>query len=460
MARNTWYRLDNVGKFYSSQVGSSIQTVFRYSATLTEDIDADVLQHAVDKAVETYPSFNVCLRNGIFWHYLEQASHPPLVQKENLPICFDLHVDTNSVLFRVSYYRTRINLEVSHIVSDGRGTLGFFKELLYNYLQERYNVDGVSRKHNGSHHEKTEDSFDKYYEREKAAAITARKVYRLSGWHDEADPVFLEYHLPADAVLDLARSYGVSITALLIAAITCAIRSEMPRHDRHKAIRVDVPVDLRQHFESATAKNFFGLAFVTYTPGDFDEPLEAVAKEVHAQLKVVTAAEELKPRMNRMNSHTKNPLFKLSPLFLKDFVLSCAAHLACRTVTTTVSNLGRIDIDERLTRFIREINILSSNLGIKYTFCSFGNDLSIGISTMYSNPAVVRNFCRYFSAQGIKGRININKSSAEIAEDEREAQMEARVRRLGGQGFQPAVASKNQTAPTDRKQEMSADEKL
>ena len=31
MARRTWYRLDNIGKFYSSQAGRSSQTVFRYS---------------------------------------------------------------------------------------------------------------------------------------------------------------------------------------------------------------------------------------------------------------------------------------------------------------------------------------------------------------------------------------------------------------------------------------------
>jgi NRPS condensation-like uncharacterized protein len=440
-----------MGQYYSSQAGSSAQPVFRYSATLTEDVDATLLQRALDRTVELYPSFNVCLHNGFFWHYLEQAAHPPRVLEENLPICFGLHIDTKSVLFRVSYYRTRLNLEVSHIVSDGRGTLGFFKTLLCGYLQERYGVDGVDSESGGSHHEKAEDSFDKYYERDKAALTKVPKAYRLSGWHDTADPIFLEYHLPVDAVLALARSQGVSITALVIAAIMCAIATEMPRRDRHRAIRVDVPVDLRQHFESTTAKNFFGLAFVSRVPGDTDEPVEVVAREVHAQLKIVTAAEELKPRMNKMISHTKNPLIRLSPLFAKDFVLSRAARIADRSTTTTVSNLGKIEIDERLACFIRDINILTSATGIKYTFCSFGNDLSIGISTMYSNPAIIRNFCRYFSAQGIRGRININKSNAEVAEDQREVRLETRVRRLGGQGFQSGATGEQPDLPRDRR---------
>ena len=263
MARATWYRLDNVGKFYSSQAGSSAQTVFRYSATIADEVDPDLLQHALEKTVDTFPGFNVCLRSGMFWHYLEQSAKPPAVQRENLPICYGLHVDAKSVLFRVSYYRDRINLEVSHMVSDGRGTLSFFKTLLYSYLQERYGIEDVPQEYDGSDHQKSEDSFDKYFEREKAASTHASKVYRLSGWRDVADPTFLEYHLPAQKVLDLARSCGVSLTSLVIAVVVCSIRAEMSRRDRHRAIRLDIPVDLRQYFESATTKNFFGLAYVS-----------------------------------------------------------------------------------------------------------------------------------------------------------------------------------------------------
>ena len=40
MARRTWYRLDTIGKFYSSQAGRSSQTVFRYSAALADGIEA------------------------------------------------------------------------------------------------------------------------------------------------------------------------------------------------------------------------------------------------------------------------------------------------------------------------------------------------------------------------------------------------------------------------------------
>ena len=73
MARRTWYRLDNIGKFYSSQAGRSSQTVFRYSAELADGIDPDILQHALDHAIAQFPSFNVHLLLSLI-HILQISS--------------------------------------------------------------------------------------------------------------------------------------------------------------------------------------------------------------------------------------------------------------------------------------------------------------------------------------------------------------------------------------------------
>ncbi|MGI6106136.1 MAG: phthiocerol/phthiodiolone dimycocerosyl transferase family protein [Raoultibacter sp.] len=432
MARDTWYRLDNIGKFYSSQAGSSAQTVFRFSATLVDEVDPIILQNALEKTVKVFPGFNVCLRSGMFWHYLEQAAEIPQVSLENLPICFGLHVDSKSILSRVSYYRNRINVEVSHIVSDGRGSVSFFKAILSAYLRERYNIEGIEISHEGSDNQKAENSFDKYYERDKAAPTYAPKVYRLTGWRDVADPTYMEYHLPAKQVVDLARSYGVSLTALIIAAVTYSIRLEMPKRERNRAIRFDIPVDLRGKFESSTTKNFFGLAFVSYVPHE-DESVEKIAKQIHKQLKVGTEAESLKPRMNRMISLEKSIGLRFAPLFIKDFGMEIGDRIARRAVTTTVSNLGMIELDNRLAPFVENLNILTSSKGLNFTLCSFGDDLSIGIATVFANHDVIKNLCRYFSEHTINGYLNISKTSEEVAVDQLEAKLEASVKRLSGQ---------------------------
>lgn len=435
MAQDLWYRLDNIGKFYSSQAGGSTQTVFRYSATLADPVDPAILQEALTKTVGLFPSFNVCLRSGMFWHYLQRSPEPPQVQPENLPICFGLHVDAKSVLFRVSYYRDRVNFEVSHIVSDGRGSLGFFKALLYAYLQQRYDVQGVTIEYDGTDHQQSEDSFDKYYDRDarKAAKKTPRP-WRFVGWRDPADLTFMEYHLPLGPVLAQARLWGVGLTALMAAALMVAIRDEMPRRDRGRPLVIDVPVDLRQFYPSVTARNFFGLAFLTYVPGEGNDSLETVARAMNEQLKTGTAADVVKQRVNRMVGFEKNPLLRFAPLFIKDLALEMANFVADRETTTTLSNLGAIRIDERLAPYVRDINVLTSAAGLKFTMCSFKDDLSLGIVSAYSNLAVVKNLCRLFKGLGIEGRININKTSEEIAEDQLETAFEESVKRLAEKG--------------------------
>ena len=66
MADASWYRLDNVGKFYAAQAGSPNQTIFRLAATMVDEVDEQALQRALDAAVAQFPGFNVSLRSGMF----------------------------------------------------------------------------------------------------------------------------------------------------------------------------------------------------------------------------------------------------------------------------------------------------------------------------------------------------------------------------------------------------------
>lgn len=406
MADAAWYRLDNVGKFYSSQAGSAAQTVFRFSATLSDPVDPDALQKALDRAVDRHPGFNVRLRSGMFWHYLESARTAPKVQPESLPICAGLHTGTTSTLFRVTYLQDRINLEVSHMISDGRGTLEFFRELLGAYVRERYGAEDAAPAPAISHEQRNEDSFTRHFEPEKAGKSPSGKVYHLEGWRDESDPAFFEYHLSASQVHGIAKAMGVRVTALLIAAIIVAVRSTMPESKRGRSIRMDVPVDLRALFGSQTTRNFFGLAFVDYTLGSRDESLEEIARAVQAQMTSETEPDALKRRMNQMIKIEKNPLIRVAPLFVKDAVLSLAERMAARDVTTTVSSLGRIQLGPAVDPYVREVNILTSTRGLNFIVCTFNDVLSIGISSVFVRHDVVKALCAVFDQLGLAGQLN------------------------------------------------------
>ena len=409
MAKDSSHRLDNVGKFYSAQAGHTYQTVFRIAAEMADDVDPAALQRALDQALDRFPGFNVTLRSGLFWHYFEQAPGKPAVQPEDLPPCAPMHAGPESALIRVSYFRRRINVEVSHMVSDGRGTMEFFKTLVGLYVRERHGCDVELAPYARDEAHKTEDSFSANYERAASASTQKPKAYRIHGWRDEGAPKFMEVHLPSSEVYAAAKRMGVGVTALLIAAIVCSIRDGMPEHERRKgrAICINVPVDLRRFFGSETLRNFFGLAFVSYVPGESDEPLAAVAQEVARQLGDITQPEALKKRMNRMVKLQKNPLLRVAPVFLKDAVLGLAARIADRDVTTTASNLGRVEMPQGCEPYVRSVVVLTSTTGVNFVMSTYGDDLSVGVSSVFVSDEIPRRFVEAFEGLGIAACVNV-----------------------------------------------------
>lgn len=432
MARASWYRLDNVGKFYSAEASSPRQTVFRFSAELSDAIEPDALQRALDRTVERYPGFNVCLRSGFFWHYLEPIADLPQVQPENVPVCFGLYAGPKSVLFRVSYFRARINLEVSHMISDGRGSLSFFRTLIQSYVQEHYGAPCApatpADEESGPLY--NEDSFSKHYEKRKAGSTPTQRAYRIRGLRDFANPTYMEYHLPANEVLSVAHEMNVSVSSLVIAAVVLALRKTMPDRYTDRPIRLTVPVDLRQFFESDTMRNFFGLATVSYTPRQQLDSLDDIARLVQKQIRDAARPEQLARRMNRMISLEKSPFLRMAPLVLKDLALDFGARVAARDITSAVSSLGRISFGDCTDPYVRNVNLLTSTNDLNFLVCTFGDDLSIGISTIFANLETVREFCRIFSELGIRGHINMNKTDEGVMRDLRSAQIEDTMRQI------------------------------
>ena len=164
MNETNWYKLDNVSFYYASLTKKKKQTVFRFSCYLNDDIDKDYLQIALKETIHEYPNFHVNLKKGFFWYYLEESTQDIKVEKENKPICHKIVYDDTNLLYEVSYYKNRINLEMSHILSDGRGALEFFKLLITNYVKYNYKKN-IKIETAPSEMDRTEDSYDKYFKK-------------------------------------------------------------------------------------------------------------------------------------------------------------------------------------------------------------------------------------------------------------------------------------------------------
>lgn len=408
MKEKDWYKLDNVGKFYSSLVDNKIPAVFRFAATLIEEIDKDKLQSALDESIKMFPNFNVNLRRGFFWHYLEYTNRKNYVSEENTPICYKLYREKDSFLYRVNYYKNRINLEMSHILSDGKGCLEFFKVLISNYIKIAHPEEDIKIDYDVSYSEKNEDGFDKYYHKETLTPTLKKKIYRIKTKKLINETRFMELHLSAKDVLKIAHSYDTTLTGLIISVLINSIKNDMMMRDLDKIICIDVPVDLRTYFPSLTTKNFFGITSVEYKFKSKDEPLEDIIKSVHEQLKTGTTKENLSKRVNKMVALEKNPISRITPLILKDFILNLSDKVANSGCTSCVSNLGKIKTDKILEKYIKEINVISSSGSLKFTICSYNDDLSIVISTAFRYNNITKDFCRFFTNKVSSAYLNTN----------------------------------------------------
>ena len=131
--QSRWRKLDNAAQAFPAATGKKDSRVFRFYCVLKEAVDADRLQGALDRTLEKYPLFCSVLRKGLFWFYMEPREIPALVKAEHRPPCGHIYVpDQKKLLFEVSYYKNRINLEVFHGLTDGTGAMQFLKELVRN----------------------------------------------------------------------------------------------------------------------------------------------------------------------------------------------------------------------------------------------------------------------------------------------------------------------------------------
>ena len=180
-----WDRLDNTAHLFPVIAGESMSNVYRISVMLTELVQPALLQQALNIVLPKFDGFNLRLRQGVFWYYFEENGKPaPRVREESTFPCRFIRQNKNrSYLFRVTYYKYRINLEVFHVLTDGMGGINFLKELTYQYLRlahtelqeklgDSLNVDTSLNR---------EDSFLKNYKKSSAKGYQTKKAYLLKG---------------------------------------------------------------------------------------------------------------------------------------------------------------------------------------------------------------------------------------------------------------------------------------
>lgn len=410
-----WARLDNAAKIFPSTSRKSDTNVFRFSCILKENIKKEPLQKAVEKSVKIFPGCLYSIRKGLFWYYLEERFEIPKVAEEFEHPCDKIYYpDKKSLLFKVTYFHKRINIEIYHVLADGTGALEFLKDIVYNYLVEVHKEElsdyEIKNESNASAFEKNLDGFRKYYKKNlKGNSPNFKSAFHLHGGKRNDNHMrVIEGIVSCKSILEIAHKYNTTMTVYLTAVFLNAIYKTMNITDQKKDVVISVPVNLRTFFPTDTIRNFFCLMEVPYNFSESGNTIEEIIPNVSKCFSERITKEALERKMNTLAALEHNPFAKIVPLSIKNPVLKVSRMILELGNTAVISNVGKIKVLPQYEEYIDYFSVLSSTWDLQICMCSFGDNLQIGFTSAYLNTEVEKNFFNILAEQGITAKILTN----------------------------------------------------
>ena len=376
------YHLDLSATFYPYMTSKKAQSLFCVSAVLADKVDKELLRRAVNEVMGRFPTYKVRLKKGYSRYYLEENFKQVLVFEWNgrpqTPINPKL---TNGYLFRLSYEDRTVYLEMFHALTDANGAMKLLLATLRRYreltgISFDENCDILTTRESVPERE-LEDSFVANYKPISLSKLNLKSMaggapYRVTGEYSE------HYHIvsaeyESAKLLEKSRAMGVSLTAYISAITACAMAHNAKKCDGKlkRPIALMIPVNLRNLFESVTARNF--ITFVRLVLDEKDcESLETCAKSCAKQLTEKVNKEDMQKFVSTTVRAQRNFIFKIVPLWLKWLLIRFGRLFMKSRQTIIISNLGNIKVPAELgvESLLLYLNVSKNNvhnLGIAST---------------------------------------------------------------------------------------------
>ena len=331
---NDWLKLDNAAKVYPSTSTEKSPAAFRLQVSMKKPVNLFFLQKALKITIKRCPYYQVYLKRGFFWYYLQKHQAVPKI--ELLAPIPNFKIVSGRKAFHlllVSIKKNIIAIDFSHIIADGSGAMRFFLTLIYEYLK----LQGIKIERNENilntaeppEISEFEDAHRKYFQDGMPGPGNLSAAYHLNGrpLKNQKYSVITGI-LDLKKILDLAHLKNVTVTEYFTALYMYSLEQIRQTEIREKKksersiIRLEVPVNLRQFYQSATMRNFslYVSPEIDLKLGDFS--FEDILKIVHHSMQMQINGKELSRQISRNVGAELNPIIRSMPLFIKDQYLS------------------------------------------------------------------------------------------------------------------------------------------
>lgn len=414
----TWRKLDNSAKIFPLSTGARYSTVFRLSAVLKEEIDKKILNKAVRHTLSKYEFFQVRMKRGFFWYYLEHNNKLPIIEEEKEYPCKYINPETNNeYLFKVTYFKNKINIDIAHSLADGNSGAIFFKEMIYSYIELKYRDifnENVRQVREIDFSE--EDSYMKNFDKNSGKGDTSKKAYPIQGKKIKLEGVSVIHQImDLQKLKSICEEKQATITQYLTAVLIYSIymtNYQKSKKKNKKCIKVCVPVNLRKYYPSKTLSNFFSYITVECNMENQEmKSFDSILKKVKEEFVRKLNKEEISKTMSTNVKIGTNFFIKTIPLFLKKIIVR-ASYIEIRKYSTiTFSNIGRMGIIGKYKDYIDYFMILLSPdpmEKIKCSACSFENKLVFTFTSILRDNEIEKFFYEFIKNHGIEIQIESN----------------------------------------------------
>ncbi len=417
-----WIPLDNAAKIFPAVRSDENTTVLRLTAVLKERVTIKHLITAVALTTKRFSYFNVTLKKGLFWYYLEKLDVPVTAQVDKEAPCMAFTDGKYRFLLRILVYKNRISTEFSHILTDGYGASVFLSTLLFHYFREK----GITGNDNSGlakfaflnvDNEEYEDAYNRYFKENVPAAIKLPKAFHIPFLlRDKPRLDILIAIMSVSEVKHRAMIKGVTITDYLVAVYLFVLQDlfiEIKKHKiltRNRILRIQVPINLRNIYPSKTMRNFslFVMPEIDLRLGNYT--FDEILKVVHHKT-LLEADEKLVNKIISRNVGSERKLFiRGIPLFIKSMVLRYKYYSqGTNQYSGTLTNLGKISLPDEVSNQI-EYFILTppppnKKAKINCGAIGFADKLVLSFGNITVSKELEKRYVRFLIKENIKVKI-------------------------------------------------------
>ena len=423
-----WYRLDLSAIVYPTLQRRDFSSVYRLSVVLKEEIDPAVLQQAVDQVMPRFPTYKAAIRKGVFWRYLAPNNRPgPCVQPDVKNPCQPMHFKGNNrYLVRFYYYGGRIALEAHHSLGDGTGGMCLLMTVTAQYLRLKYqarirpegfvlDVEGVPDP------EELEDAYMRYANARVCPPRPGEKTYRVRG---TMEPFYtlniVDGIMSVSQVIQVAKRYNATVTEYLNAVLIYALLQKQGQEKgrRQRPVKIAMPVNLRRFFPSRTLRNFITMIYPGVDPRLGEYTFPEIVEQVHHYMRYYLNEKLLRGDITTNAATQRNPLIRVVPLFIKDFVVrQFYTKVQDKNSSAGLTNMGALQVPASMKPYIERFDIYMGQPFSSRTNCaiiSYGDVLTVNFASSIIEADVERYFFRRLVQDGIHVKIESNRSQCEM----------------------------------------------